>query len=322
MRAKVLEILKTAPDFVSGQEISKKTGISRTAVWKHINTLKKQGYEIESVTNKGYKLSGTAGKISPARISDALHTDFAGRKIYFYESCDSTNKRAKEEPLAPHGSVFVAERQDSGRGRRSRAWVSEPMCGIYMSLLLKPEITADAVSQITLVSGLSVQSALKKLSSAEVMIKWPNDIVLDGKKVCGILTELAAEENSISYVVTGIGINVNNKHFPGEISDRATSLAISAGKTFDRNIIIAAVLNEFEKYYNIFMESGFSALKDKYEKNCITVGKDIRVITPSADYTAHAAGISPDGRLIAEHGGKTEIINSGEVSVRGICGYI
>ncbi len=322
MKEKILEILKNSDSFISGEEISGILGISRAAVWKHINALKKQGYNIESVTKKGYRLKNSCEKILVGEIERNLTTEYIGRNIIFYENTDSTNRQAKLNNTEADGSVFIAENQNMGRGRLSREWASPPMSGIYMSLLLKPDISPASVSQITLVAGISVLQALGDYTEKDVFIKWPNDIVIGTKKVCGILTELAGEENRINYVVLGIGVNVNMKSFDEKIENKATSLFIEENKVFDRSEIIASILNAFEKNYNIFLESGFSALKEKYEKSCITLGKEVEIITPKKSYTAFSVGVDENGCLIVENDGKREIINSGEVSVRGLYGYV
>lgn len=323
MRAKILTILKNSDRFISGEEISSALGISRAAVWKHINALKKQGYKIISVTHKGYKLSSESNNIiSVDGIKSHLNTEFIGNKIFYYDNLDSTNITAKENHTEPDGTVFIAEYQQKGRGRLSRSWNCEPMSGIYMSILLKPEIPPCSVSQITLIAGLAVTSAAEKISEQPVSIKWPNDVLINSKKICGILTELTAEENCINYAVVGIGINVNNQTFPDELKEKATSLAIENKKSFNRSEIIALVLSEFEKYYKIFLKNGFSPLLDDYSRRCITLNREVEIITPTLKYPAIAEAVDSDGRLIIRRNGKQEIINSGEVSVRGIYGYI
>lgn len=323
MRSKILEILKGNNTFISGEEISVKLGISRAAVWKHITALKKQGYEIQSVTNKGYRLIREKyDKISIEEIKRCLDAEFIGKKIFYYENIDSTNTAAKENYTEPDGTVFIAEHQEKGRGRLSRNWDSEPMSGIYMTILLKPEISPYAVSQITLVAGLAVTAAIEKLSREPVYIKWPNDVVIHGKKVCGILTELTAEENRINYAVVGIGINVNTKKFSDELKEKATSLFMENNKMFNRSELAATVLSEFEKYYTLFLKKGFSEILEDYSKKCITIGREVEVITPAVKYQAIAQGIDEEGRLLIKRNGRVEAINSGEVSVRGIYGYI
>ncbi len=252
------------------------------------------------------------------KIQKNLKSKLFSENLLIYNSVESTNKTAKENSHLPEGTVFIANAQTAGRGRMQREWRSEENSGIYMSILIKPQIEAENIPCLTLLAGLAVCSALTKAGIPDVGIKWPNDIVADGKKVSGILSELSGTNT----VVIGIGINVSNKSFPDEISDKATSLALLSNKPFEREPIIAMVLDEFEGYYNLFLKDGFSGIKDEYEKNCITVGKACRIITPKDEYDAEATGIGENGELEILRNGQVEKIASGEVSVRGILGYI
>lgn len=262
------------------------------------------------------------GKISDGEIYARLSTRFMGRSIFLYDSCTSTNQCAAESFPAPDGSVFVAECQTAGRGRRGRSWSSDDKGGIYMSLLLKPHFSPAFSAPITLVAGLAVCTATRSLCRIDAAIKWPNDIVCNGKKICGILSEISTEKGQIKYITIGIGINVNNDTFGTELSEKATSLLIETGKSFSRAEIIAEVLNRFEKYYVEFSKNGFAVLKEEYEKFCITLGKEVSVSQKDGAYRAHALGISPDGGLVIMCENGVKIVSSGEVSVRGIYGYI
>lgn len=261
-------------------------------------------------------------KISQNTIKKLLTTRYIGKNIFCYDTIDSTNTEAKRKLSSPDGSVFIAEHQQKGRGRLSRVWESEKSCGIYMSVLLKPQLSPDSVPEITPVTGLAVASALRKICNVPVLIKWPNDIVISGKKLCGILAELTIPEGEIPHVIVGIGINVNNHSFPDGISDIATSIFCETEKTFDRSEIVAAVLSEFERYYEIFLNYGFPALLKEYTELSATVNREVEIISPTGCYRAFATGIDPDGSLIISHNGKTEKVSSGEVSVRGIYRYV
>ena len=214
--------------------------------------------------------------------------------------------------------MFIAEVQNHGKGSRGRGWVSPRGTGIWHSILLKPDISPTEVSQITLVAGLSVCRAIGMGSK----IKWPNDIVIGTKKVCGILTEMSAEVDMVNYVVCGIGINVNTESFDREIEHRATSMYIESGEKQTRNEIIARELNYFEYYYKKFLTGGLGAILDEYKENCVTIGRDVTVIYKKETVTGKAKDIDENGALVVETDNGIIRVTSGEVSVRGIYGYV
>lgn len=318
MKKTILDILKNAGGYVSGEKISEQTGISRAAVWKHIRSLKNTGYEIQSVTNRGYRLISSPDLITEEGITAGLNTDFIGRKLFIYDETDSTNERAKANSGEKEGGVFIAEVQNHGKGSRGRGWVSPRGTGIWHSILLKPDIAPTEVSQITLVAGLAVCRAI----GMGAKIKWPNDIVIGIKKVCGILTEMSAEIDMVNYVICGIGINVNTESFDKEIEHRATSMYIESGEKQTRNEIIARELNYFEYYYKKFLTGGLSAILDEYKESCITIGRDVTVIYKKETVTGKAIDIDETGVLVVETLNGTIRVTSGEVSVRGIYGYV
>lgn len=318
MKNKILNILKSEQDYISGEKISEQLNISRAAVWKHIKKFKEEGYEIESVTNKGYRLVSSPDLITESGIQSGLNTEFIGRKLFLYYETDTTNERAKANSDAPDGSVFIAEVQTHGKGSRGRSWVSPRGTGIWHSILLKPDISPLEVSQITLVTGLAICHAIGMGSQ----IKWPNDIVIGGKKVCGTLTEMSAEIDQVNYVVCGTGINVNTESFDDEIADRATSMYIESGKKYVRNEIIAKFLNEFEYYYKKFLTDGLGAILNEYKKSCITLGREVSVIFKKETVRGKAVDIDESGALVVETKDGIIHVTSGEVSVRGIYGYV
>ncbi|MBQ2670609.1 MAG: biotin--[Clostridia bacterium] len=273
--------------------------------------------EIDSVTNRGYRLVSSPDLITAEEITQNLNTEFIGRRLFIYDETDSTNERAKASGEI-EGSVFIAEVQNHGKGSRGRGWVSPRGTGIWHSILLKPDIPPSEVSQITLVAGLAVCKAI----GMDAKIKWPNDIVIGTKKVCGILTEMSAETDMVHYVVCGIGINVNTEKFDAEIKHRATSMYIESGDKQIRNDIIARELNYFEYYYKKFLEGGLCAILDEYKENCVTIGRDVTVIYKKENVTGKAADIDENGALVVETADETIRVTSGEVSVRGIYGYI
>ncbi|MGN1116263.1 MAG: biotin--[acetyl-CoA-carboxylase] ligase [Candidatus Ornithomonoglobus sp.] len=318
MRNKILNILKIAESYISGEEMSRALGISRAAVWKHIKKLKDEGYDILSVTNKGYKLRNIPDILSEASISSGLNTEFTARNIRYMPVIDSTNEEAKRCSAMPDGSLFIADVQSAGKGRLGRSWESPKGLGVWMSLLLKPDIPPQDISQITLIAGIAICRVLGNGSG----IKWPNDIVIGSRKVCGILTEMSAEIDRVNYVICGIGINVNTVEFPAELQDKATSLFIETGKAYSRSELVSAIMNEFEPLYKIFQKEGFSPLLEEYRNSCITIGREIRVIYRKETLIGKAVDIAPDGGLIVETENGRVNVTSGDVSVRGIYGYI
>ena len=258
MREHVLAMLKESDDFVSGQELCGKLSVSRTAIWKAINSLKEAGYVIEAVRNRGYRLVSCPDVLLSDEIQSRLETKWFGRKISYFDVIDSTNseiKRQAEKEFIP-GMLAIAEKQTLGRGRKERHWESPAKTGIWMSFAVKPDLPPYKASMITLVTALAVAKAIKDVTGLNTEIKWPNDIVIGSRKVVGILTEMSAEMTTINYVVIGIGINVNMESFPAELEDKATSLYIAGGTKVRRSSIVAKFGKYFEKYYEIFCKDG------------------------------------------------------------------
>lgn len=317
MRSKILTMLKNTDGYISGEEISRAAGISRTAVWKHINALRENGYKILSSTNRGYKLEAES-PVTEELIKGRLKTRFIGRNIICMEETDSTNNECKRHSDMPDGTVFFSERQTGGRGRRGKSWLSPPGTGIWLSVLLKPNMRPENVSGITLAAGLAVCKAL----GCGSMIKYPNDIVIGTRKVCGILTELSAEVDAVNYVVCGIGINTGTESFDGELAGRATSLFLETGKKPDRPELIAAVLAELEPLYEGLVKDGLCSFITEYRKHCVTIGKEVCVTFCGKSIRGICTGIDDGGNITVTTPDKTVTLNSGEVSVRGIYGYI
>lgn len=313
-----MDILKNAGGYISGERISETLGVTRAAVWKHIKNLRSDGYVIESVTNKGYRLVLTPDKLSAYEITRGLGTEFIGQRLFLYDETDTTNERAKASCSAPDGSVFIAEAQTAGKGTRGRGWSSAKGTGIYHSILLKPDIPPLEAAQITLAAGLAVRKAVELGS----MIKWPNDIVIGGKKICGILTEMSTEKTMINFIVCGIGVNVNTESFPAEIAHRATSMYLESGQRFDRNGLLAKILNNFEYYYMKFLDGGLAAILDEYKKYCVTLGRAVNVSFRDKTVDGKAVDVDETGALVVETGEGVIHVSSGEVSVRGIYGYV
>ncbi len=326
MKEEILRLLRSADGYISGQELCNRFGVSRTAVWKAINQLKEAGYEIEAQQNKGYRLMAAPDLMTEAEIKSLMHTDWVAKEVLYFDTIDSTNTKAQElaEKGYPSGTLVVADKQESGKGRRGRSWVSPSGTGIFMTLMIKPDINPNNASMLTLVAALAVAKAITSVTGEEALIKWPNDIVVNGKKVCGILTEMNAQFDYINHIVVGIGINVHNESFPEEISQMASSLMIEAGgKRFHRAQIIAETMSYFEQYYDTFLKTqDLSALVREYDELLVNRNKSVRVLDPKEPFDGKAMGITPKGELIVDTWESRKLVSSGEVSVRGIYGYV
>lgn len=325
MKSEILEALRETDGYVSGQDLCNKFGVSRTAVWKAIKQLKEAGYEIEAVPNKGYHIVSAPDLMNKVELESIRNTTWAGQEIYYYDVTDSTNIRAKElaEEGHPSGTLVVADRQESGRGRRGRSWDSPSGTGIFMTLLLKPEMNPNHASMLTLVAAMAVARAISKCADTEALIKWPNDIVIGGKKICGILTEMSAQFDFINHIVIGIGINVHNEHFPEEIAETASSILLQTGKRIRRAELIEQILEQFEHYYAIFMETeDLSGLVKEYNSILVNMNKSVRVLDPKEPFEGKAMGITKKGELIVDTWESRKMVSSGEVSVRGLYGYV
>ena len=325
IKTKVLMELKGADTYVSGQDICERCGVSRTAVWKIINQLKGEGYDIDSVTNKGYKIIKTPDILSKSEIESVIADEGIVNKVVFFEETDSTNTRAKllgEEGMAD-GTLVVADCQNKGKGRRGKSFTSPKGQSIYMTFLLRPDISPIKASMITILSAMAVRGALSEVCGINALIKWPNDVVADGKKICGILTEMSAELTKVNYVVVGMGINVNNEKMPKDIENVAVSVRMLKGSIQRRSPIIGSVCKWFSVYYNKFMSTlSLSQIKEEYNRYLVNMDKEVEVVSDNGSYRAKSLGIDDEGRLLIERNGKTETVLSGEVSVRGVYGYV
>lgn len=325
-KAEVLRLLRESTDYISGQELCEKFSVSRTAVWKIMKQLKEEGYEIEAVQNRGYRLLTVPDILSKSEIESRLDGGWIGTRVYFAEEVDSTNtwgKRLAEEG-APHGTLIVADEQTQGRGRRGRSWKSPKGTNISMTLILRPDLEPSRASMLTIVMGLSVAQGLKELLELSIEIKWPNDAVLNGHKLCGILTEMSAQIDYINYVVVGTGINVNLPEIPEDLKEIATSLLIETGHTVNRAEVIGAVMRAFARNYESFIETGdLSGLRDAYNEILANRDRQVRVLDPKDPYEGVALGINPRGELLVrKEDGSVSEVYAGEVSVRGLYSYI
>lgn len=324
MKAQILRILRNSDGYVSGQDLCGLLGVSRTAVWKMIKQLKEEGYEIEAVSNRGYRIASCPDVVTEAEIRSLLPENSLFSHIYYYEEIGSTNDEARllAEQGAAHGTLVVARNQTNGKGRRGRHWNSSADDGIWMSFVLRPDLEPVQAAMLTLVCAMAVSDGLLK-HGVDNAIKWPNDIVIDGKKVCGILTEMSTQMEWINYVVAGIGINVHQACFPNDIEQSATSLAIKTNRRFHRAALIADVLTAFEHYYRLFIEKGdLSEIKTEYNARLINLNQCVKVIGFHKTEEGISRGIDTEGALLVEIDGRLTRVLSGEVSVRGVYGYV
>ena len=325
MKEEILLLLKNTQGFISGEEICKKFGVTRASIWKNIDQLKKQGYIIESSTRKGYRLLATPDVITKEELKSIIRTQVIGSDIEYYDQVDSTNNEAKKlaRKGAKDGTLVVANCQTQGKGRLGRNWISPKDTGIWMSIILTPNIMPSQVSCMTLIAGLDMCQTINKTTGLTASIKWPNDIIVHSKKVCGILTEMSAEMQRINHIIIGIGVNVNTMHFDHTIS-HATSLMLEGQQKYERKMIIKEFLEEFDKSYALYnQECSFVPFLDRYRENCMTLGKEVKIMTNTDEYVAYAKDILADGSLLVETDTKEEkVIVAGEVSVRGMQGYI
>lgn len=330
MKSEILRLLKQREGYVSGQDLCSILHVSRTAVWKAMNQLKADGYVIDSIPNRGYRLLELPDLITKEEIESEMDTNCFGREVYFEENLDSTNIQAKRlaEKEVTHGLLVLAEQQTLGKGRRGRKWVSEKGSGIWMSLILKPDISPYHASMLTLVAALAVNRAIRENTELLSYIKWPNDIVVNGKKVCGILTEMSSETDLVHYVIIGMGINVNTEHLISqvkgeELEKKATSLYIESGKKFKRSLLIKSTMKYLEYYYNEFIKTeDLSLLLEEYNKMLVNIEKKVSVQEPQTTLEGIAKGINKKGELLVQTESGQQTILSGEVSVRGIYGYV
>jgi len=326
MKSKILNILKVDEnEFVSGAQISEALHISRQAVSKHINNLKKQGYHIESVSRKGHRLLESTEMYNQSELLSELSTQSMGRELVFLETVGSTNDYAKRLAMAGTDKmVVISDEQTSGKGRLGRNWTSEKGTGVWMSVVLKPDIEPSEAPKITQIAAAAMIQAIEKEVNVEIQVKWPNDLILNKKKVCGILTEMSAELGGINYVIVGLGVNVNQTSMPEELIDKATSLKMGLDKTISRKSIVLNFLEMFEYLYDDFIETR-SLMKtiDICKKKSILLGKTVRIITKAGTRIVQVNDINEDGHLmVINEDGKEEAIFYGEVSVRGLYDYI
>ena len=322
MRNEILDYFRKADgNFVSGQQISKDLHVSRTTIWKHINVLKERGYIFESSTRKGYRLIYAPNLLTPLEIDSALHTETFGRHVVYLESTQSTNEEAKKiaREGAEEGTIVVAEEQITGHGRLARGFYSPFAKGIWFSLILRPKFFPMEASKCTLLAAVGVCRGIRRMGLADAGIKWPNDILVHGKKLVGILTLMSASMEKIDYIIMGIGINtgIKKNEFPEDFREGATSF-LNEGINVSRKDLLAAILGELEKEYSIAQNEGFDKVLDDWRALSVTLGQEVRVIFGDDSYTGKAVDIDRDGCLLVNTGSEVKRVIAGDVSIRPV----
>lgn len=321
MKNKILSLLKNSNEYISGEELSKKLNITRSAIWKYIKALKNEGYEIDSVTNKGYFLTNSKNAFNSEELENGLKTNIFAKETIFLKTVDSTNLEVKRKALsgAEHGLTVVSEEQTLGKGRIGKSWDSQKGVGLWFSILLKPDLAPCNIQNITLVAGLAVCKAVRSLTGCNAQIKWPNDVIIGKKKICGILTEMNAEADKINFAVVGIGINVNNEQFPIDISEKATSLYLETGSKVSRIKLLQSVLYNLENEFDEYMLTPDYVNWEEYQSLCATIGRNVKIFINNKEVTGTATGVHSTGGLLVElENGKSVLITSGEAVVQGI----
>ncbi|MGD6803325.1 biotin--[acetyl-CoA-carboxylase] ligase [Rossellomorea vietnamensis] len=302
IRVKLMEAFRKADgEFLSGQALADIAGCSRTAVWKHIEELRKEGFVFEAVKKRGYRILKSPDRVSGEEIYPGLRTRAIGRVIEYRESVPSTQKIAHTlaQEGSEEGTTVIADEQTEGRGRLLRSWHSPKGTGIWMSIILKPQLPPQRAPQFTLIAAVAVVQAIEEICGLSPEIKWPNDILLHGKKVTGILTELQAEADKINSIIIGIGMNVNQKadDFPEELKSIATSLFLEKEEKVSRAKLIQKVFEKLELYYDLYMEKGFTPIKLLWESYAVSIGRQITARTITGSIQGKALGINEDGVL-------------------------
>ncbi|HKM39378.1 MAG TPA: biotin--[acetyl-CoA-carboxylase] ligase [bacterium] len=314
----LLALLAKTDEYISGECISRRLGVTRAAVWKYIEDLREAGYIIEAIPRRGYRLTARPDKLLPTEIRPDLNTDYLGQTIHYFLEVDSTNDVARElaQQGAAEGTIVIAEKQLQGRGRRGRNWVSTSGSGIYVSIILRPALLPPLAPLMTLTSAVAGAEAIRRLTALPVMIKWPNDLLIDGCKVAGILTEISAETDTIFYVIIGAGINVNTTSFPAQLRNKASSLALAGGQPVSRKRLLQLFLQSLECWYQSLLTEPQVVL-ERWRQLSVTMGRQVAVFSPHATIHGQAIDIDSDGALLLKtKTGEIVRVLSGDVSLR------
>jgi len=319
MDDEILQLLRKHPSaFLSGQMISRRLRVSRTAVWKRIERLRTLGYEIEASTRSGYRLIQSPDLLTPSEVKPLLKTKWMGKTIHYFQTLDSTNSKAYQLALngAEEGEVVISESQEKGRGRLGRQWFSPPYLNLYLSIILRPKISPHQASLNTLMAAVATADAIQKFSGLVPLIKWPNDILLRDRKVAGLLNEIHSEMDRIHFVILGIGVNLNmdEKMFSKEIRTVATSLKIETGQTVSRKVFLQFFLQELEKWYSIFSEEGSAVILKAWRDRARIKGRQVKVTSFGETVAGIAIDVDSDGALILEtEDGKRKRVVAGDI---------
>jgi BirA family transcriptional regulator, biotin operon repressor / biotin---[acetyl-CoA-carboxylase] ligase len=305
--------------FVSGEEIGRRLGSSRAAVWKRVQVLRRRGYGIEGARGAGYRLLGRPDLIDEAELFSRLPPGSMWQSLAFFPITDSTNSRAVHlaEEGAPHGAVVCADCQTGGRGRFGRRWESPPGLNLYVSLLLRPPVEARHAPRLTLVTAVALAAAVEEFIAAPAALKWPNDLYLEGRKAAGILAEMSADADRVRHVVIGVGLNVNAElsDFPEELRGKATSLKLAAGTSFRRVEVLARFLARFPEAYAAFLSGGFGALLPEWNRRCLLAGRRLLLRRRGGEVRGTALRVDEGGALLFRPDGAkgAERVHSGEI---------
>jgi len=304
--------------FVSGESFSRRLGVSRSAVWKQIAQLRDAGFEIEAVPSRGYRLKVNPDLLLATEIAAGLGTRCIGRELRCLDTVDSTNLRAWHlgEGGAAEGTVVIADQQSAGKGRMGRTWTSPPGVNLYLTVLLRPDLAPRHAPQFTFLSALAVARVVEAMSGLRPTVKWPNDVLLRGQKVAGLLSEMSAETERIHFLILGIGVNLNMTvdQFPGDLRYPATTLAREKGSSVSRLAFCRALLRELDELYALFQERGFAPIREGWEGYFDLVGRTVSIEDGNHRQTGEVTGVDSDGALLVRlPGGDVERILSGDV---------
>lgn len=321
-RSKLIQLLaqdKNSNNYISGQTLSDQLNITRSAIWKHMNELKKDGYVIEGKARKGYRIISFPNKLSENTIKWGLNTEWLGQTIYHYNSLESTQKVAHDlaKEGAEHGTIIISNEQTEGRGRVDREWFSKDEKGIWMSFILRPDILPFQAPQLTLLTATVLANVINESADIVPQIKWPNDILINNKKMTGILTEMQAEQDYVSYIIVGMGINVNHEYsdLDESIRNLATSINIETKKELNLLTFTQSILESFEEKYENYLHNGFSNIKTEWEKYGFKLGHKLNIKINDTEWIGTFTGIAADGALLAQdENGETKKIYSAEIT--------